>query len=234
MKVRTRKKPTSGELDFAENGMRRPLEVDAFGNTNDTVEAERARGVGEVRTSIPTGGNSVGVVLGLPQVLDIAPGEDIGGDVPRWEKNLVVEVYPGAVVERVDSENWQAKILRRVESRAARAAGLPMPLKWEGVGYYSSPGYAARRVLLLAAASEPGVVQLAALVDRIDTLVSLITPRVIAGERAKAIDEAAALVSDPDDAAKLRRRARDYADGTVPRLAESTRAAAMAVTGGGR
>lgn len=146
---------------------------------------------------IPTGGN---------------PSEEIGGVGPAWTKNLCVELLPGYVVERVDDMNWQAKYVKRSESRGSIVAKTAR--RWESAGWYGSPGYAARRLYLIAVAEDQiGAESIESFVDRLESLMARITPAVIAGERAKAIDEAAALVSVPADAEKLRVRAREYAQG---------------------
>lgn len=162
-------------------------------------------------SSIPTGGN---------------PSEDaVGGLVPNWDRNLVIEVAEGAVVERIDDMNWQAKILRRVE-RVAGGREAKHSLRWDGIGYYSSPGYAVRKLVQILATAQPGRVTIEEFADRIERLIGLMTPAVMAGERAKATAEAAELVRNPDDAKLLHARARKYAAGSEPKMVESTRARA--------
>lgn len=150
---------------------------------------------------IPTGGNP-------------PTDENILGDVPKWGKNLVVVVSPRAVIERVDSENWAAKFLGTTATRpGAKNAGA---LRWDTVGYYASPGYAAKRVIRMLVTGDCGdTIGLEELANRIERIMATVTPRIIAGERVHAFDEAAKLVSSKDDAEKLRARARAYGGGAL-------------------
>lgn len=219
---RTKKTSTSGELDFASHVMTAAgLEADGSPVAPKQTAAERiaanattmrdafptmeqaAEGMARASAPIPTGGNP-------------SDDEAIGGAIPNWTKNLVVEVYAGAVIERVDDMNWQAKVLRRVDSAKATRFEAKNVAKWEGLGWYSSPGPAVRKVLQHLATTEPGRITLEQLADRVENLIRIMTPAVIAGERAKALDEAAESMHDPRDAELLRARARKLASSGAP------------------
>ncbi len=136
--------------------------------------------------------------------------EEIGGLVPNPEKNMVIEVYPGAVVERVDDMNWQAKFLRDVDPSRARAREQRSGKRWDAVGFYSSPGHAIRKLLTLEVTRTAGTISLETFVERIEAVADVMNARAFAGERAKALAEAADHISDPKDKAKLVAMARRY------------------------
>ncbi len=127
---------------------------------------------------------------------------------PRADKNVVIQLAPGYIVERTDPLNWTAKVLRKVNASHFRAKHAE---RWEVIGYYGTPAGALRRLAtLMCIDGETGVMGVDDYLARFEAASKMVEPKIIASEKAAVLLTVADSIVDPKAAAIVRRNAEIY------------------------